>query len=78
MILESSSGKYSSRETITYRTTNQKEMVFFSRKNLWRLRIGNVIVGKYKRIDYKGMFVTVVVLIVTEKKFVENEWGIFH
>jgi DNA-directed RNA polymerase subunit beta' len=67
-ILKESRGEVLKPETINYRT-HKPERDGLSVKEFWTSKRFECACGKYKRIRYKGIIVTVVVLKLLRKKY---------
>jgi DNA-directed RNA polymerase subunit beta' len=70
--LKESRGEVLKPETINYRT-HKPERDGLSVKEFWTSKDFECACGKYKRIHTKESFVTVVVLKLLRKKYVETE-----
>jgi DNA-directed RNA polymerase beta' subunit len=71
--LKESRGEVLKPETINYRTQSLSVMVFSVKRIFGPVKILNVLVENTKESDTKESFVTVVVLKLLRKKYVETE-----
>jgi DNA-directed RNA polymerase subunit beta' len=72
-ILKESRGEVLKPETINYRTHKPERDGLFCERIFGPVKDFECACGKYKRIDTKESFVTVVVLKLLRKKYVETE-----